>query len=64
MDWRWEQGRLGCHDPATGLHIATFDSERARADSAAAELRAEREARARDQARIRELEQRLLERDS
>ena len=50
VDWRWEQGRLGCHDPATGLHIATFDSERARADTA--------------EARIRELEQRLLERDS
>ena len=36
--------------PATGLHIATFDSERARADAA--------------EARIRELEQRLLHRDS
>ena len=46
VDWRWEHGRPGCHDPATGLHIATFDSERARADAA--------------EARIRELEQRLL----
>jgi hypothetical protein len=48
LDWRWEDGRLGCHDPATGLHIATFESERARADAA--------------EARIRELEQRLLHR--
>ena len=46
VDWRWDHGRLGCHDPATGLHIATFDSERARADAA--------------EARIRELKQRLL----
>ena len=45
VDWRWEDGRLGCHDPATGLHIATFESERLRADSA--------------EARVRELEARL-----
>ena len=30
---RWEQGQLRLHDPATGQHIATFESERARADS-------------------------------
>ena len=71
LDWRWEDGQLSCYDPKTGTHIATFESERvarlaaeARADTAAAELRAEREARARDQARIRELEQRLLNQDS
>jgi len=28
VNWRWENGRLGCHDPATGEHIATFESER------------------------------------
>ena len=44
VDWRWEHGRLGCHDPATWLHIATFESERsarivAEADRAAAETR-------------------------
>ena len=50
--WLWEDGRLGCHDPATGLHIATFESERARAD-------AERDARVAAEARVRELEGRL-----
>ena len=42
---RWERGELGWYDPATGQHIATFDTERARADRA--------------EARIRELEARL-----
>ena len=42
---RWESGDLGWYDPATGQHIATFDTERARADRA--------------EARIRELEARL-----
>ena len=36
---RWERGRLAWHDPATGRHIATFESERARADSAEARIR-------------------------
>ena len=26
---RWEQGQLAWHDPATGRHIAAFESERA-----------------------------------
>ena len=44
LNWRWEQGKLACHDPATGRHIATFEDERARADRAEAlihELEAE-----------------------
>ena len=49
---RWEQGVLGWHDPATGEHIATFESERARAD-------AERQGRLAAEARVRELEARL-----
>ena len=49
---RWERGELGWYDPATGQHIATFDTERARADRA--EARADRA-----EARIRELEARL-----
>ena len=68
---RWEQGQLGWYDPRTEQHIATFDTERARADgeheariAAEAELRTEREARAADQARIRELEQRLHRQDA
>ena len=42
---RWERGELAFHDPATERPIATFESERARADSA--------------EARVRELEERL-----
>ena len=49
LNWRWEQGELRLHDPATGQHIATFEDERARADSA--EARADSA-----EARIRELE--------
>ena len=70
---RWEQRRLGWHDPATGDHIATFISERAgrirerdRADHAEAardraEARANQaEARAdRAEARIQQLEAQL-----
>ena len=43
---RWERGQLRWHDPATGRHIATFEDERARADTA--------------EARVRELEEELL----
>jgi Uma2 family endonuclease len=53
---RWDQGQLGWYDPETEQHIATFDSERARADNAEAELRAA-------EARIHELEQRLQQQD-
>ena len=63
LNIRWEHGGLGWYDPATGLHIPTFDSERERANSEAearadAEARANSEAEARDdaEARIRELE--------
>ena len=52
LNWGWEGGRLGCHDPATGRHIATFDTERERADT-------ERAARVAAEARIRELETEL-----
>jgi len=71
VNWRWENGRLGCHDPATGEHIATFESERlvrlaaeARADNAEAERNAEREARVTAEARVRELEEQLRHRNS
>ena len=39
LNIRWEDGQLGWYDPATGLHIPTFDSERARADNAEARVR-------------------------
>lgn len=48
---RWDHGRLTWHDPATGQHIATFESERARAESA--EVRARQEGEARIQAESR-----------
>ena len=69
LNWRWEDGRLGCHDPSTGEHIATFESERlvrlaaeARADNAEAERNAEREARVTAEARVRDLEEQLRRR--
>ncbi len=52
VDLRWTSGQLGWFDPVTGLHIATFDSERARAE-------AEREARLQAEARAAELEAEL-----
>ena len=68
--WRWQDGRLACYDPATGEHIATFESERdradtaeARADTAEAERNIEREARAAAEARVRELEELLRRRN-
>ena len=36
LNCRWEQGRLAWYDPATGRHIATFESMRARAVAAEA----------------------------
>ena len=47
---RWEQGQLRLHDPAAGQHIATFESERDRANS-------ERSRADSAEARIRELEE-------
>ena len=54
---RWVDGELALCDPATDQPIATFEYERERADTAEAELAAER-------ARVRELEERLRRRDS
>ena len=63
LSLRWENGGLAWHDPATGGHIATFESERGRANTESearnrAETRAdvEREARVRAEERVRELE--------
>ena len=47
---RWEEGRLGWYDPATGEHIPTYESERA--------------ARIKAEARVRELENELRRRDA
>ncbi len=56
---RWENGKLGWYDPATGEHIPTYESQRDRADRAEAQAQREREARLRAEARIRELESEL-----
>ncbi len=49
---RWERGTLGWHDPATGQHIPTFDTEReSRLQEQAARIQAE--------ARVRELEEEI-----
>ena len=56
---RVEDGRLGWHDPATGEHIPTFHSERARADAERARAETERAARIREAARVQELEAEL-----
>jgi len=50
---RVEDGRLGWHDPATGEHIPTFHSERARAEAEAARADAA-------EAQVRELQAELL----
>ena len=49
---RWDSGKLAWYDPATEEHIATFDSERARADSEQARANAA-------EARVRQLEAEL-----
>ena len=65
LNIRWENGRLGWYDPATGLHITTFGDERERADRE--QVRADRERIRADAAeaalqaaeeRIRQLEER------
>ena len=63
VDWRWEDGRLGCHDPTTGEHIATFESERERAEAERARADAELLARNAAETRVRELEELLHRRD-
>ena len=78
LNLRWAHGQLEWHDPATGIHIVTLDSERLRADTA--EFRADRErsradaaehraaraqaARLSAEARVQELEAELRRRDS
>ena len=53
---RWEHEELRWHDPATGQHIPTFETERTSRET-------ERAARIAAEARIRELEAELVRRD-
>jgi Uma2 family endonuclease len=48
---RWEDGRLGWYDPATGRHIPRFRDERDRANQAEAQVGIEQEARTQAEAR-------------
>ena len=71
LNLRWAHGQLEWHDPATGIHIVTLDSERNRADATQYLLDqersrsdAERAARLSAEARIRELEAELQRRDA
>ena len=66
---RAEEGRLGWHDPATGEHIPTLQSQTARAETAEVLAETERAARIREtaraetaEARVRELEAELRRR--
>ena len=56
---RWTNGTLGWHDPDTGLHIATFESEQLRADREQARADREQAARLQAEARAREMEEEL-----
>ena len=51
LDLRWEHGQLKWHDPEMGRHIATYDDQVARAETA--ETRAERERAGRVAAEVR-----------
>lgn len=63
LNWRWEDGRLGCHEPATGEHIASFESERDRADTAEYRASAEQSRAEAAEARVSELEEQLRRQD-
>ena len=52
VNLRWISGQLGWHDPNTGEHVPTMESERA-------VLAQEQQARARAEARVRELEEQI-----
>ncbi len=52
LNLRWERGQLGWYDPATELHILTYDDQRA-------QVARERAARRQAEARVRELEEEL-----
>ena len=62
---QWERGELRWHDPAAGLHIATFESERERADRERTRADREREARIEErEARIAAEAERNAEREA
>lgn len=59
VNLRWTSGQLGWHDPSTGEHVLTMESEReARLQEQQAHVQ-EQQARAQAEARIQELEEQL-----
>ncbi len=56
---RWEQSELVFYDPATERRIATFEDERARADAAQARANTAEAELTAERARVRELEEQL-----
>jgi hypothetical protein len=68
---RWEHGELRWHDPATGQHIITLsdllaraERERALTDTERSRANAEQEAPMTAEARVRELEEELRQRET
>jgi hypothetical protein len=59
LELRWTDGNLGWHDPDTGDHIATFETEREGRLAEREGRLAERQARVQAEARVRELEAEL-----
>ena len=51
LDLRWEHGQLKWHDPETGRHIATYDDQVARAETAETRAEGERAGRVAAEAR-------------
>ena len=56
---RWEHGQLAWYDPATGKPILTYEDQHDRANAEHDRADTEREARARAEARVQELEAEL-----
>ena len=56
LDLRWEHGQLKWHDPETGRHIATYDDQVARAETAETRAARERAGRVAAEARAEQAE--------
>ena len=59
LNLRWSNGALGWHNPTTGLHIPTFDDERAARIQAEQDREQERQARIQAETQLREIEEQI-----
>ena len=64
LNLQWEAGQLVRHDPATGQPILTLENERQDRLNEQARADSEQQARVAAEARIRELEEQLRNRNS